>query len=79
MLLPYIFYFNGLKYLDPTRAVIASCLEPVFAILFAAAFVNERVHGLQVVGIASVLAATVIAQARSGSEDRLQTQAPSCP
>lgn len=62
LLLPYSLYFNGLKYLDATRAVIASCLEPVFAILFAAAFVGEGVHGLQVVGILAVLTATVMAQ-----------------
>jgi drug/metabolite transporter (DMT)-like permease len=62
MLLPYIFYFNGLKYLDPTRAVVASCLEPVFAILLAAVFVGESVRGLQVIGILAVLAATLMAQ-----------------
>ena len=64
MLLPYVFYFSGLKYLDPTRAVIASCLEPVFAILFAAAFVHESARGLQVLGIVAVLAATVMVQAK---------------
>jgi drug/metabolite transporter (DMT)-like permease len=62
MLLPYVFYFTGLKYLDPTRAVVASCLEPVFAVLFAAVFLREGVGWLQVVGIATVLAATVMAQ-----------------
>jgi drug/metabolite transporter (DMT)-like permease len=62
MLVPYTFYFNGLKYLDPTRAVIASCLEPVFAILLTAAFLGETVNGLQVVGIIAVLGATVMAQ-----------------
>jgi drug/metabolite transporter (DMT)-like permease len=61
-LLPYLFYFNGLKYLDPTRAVVASCLEPVFAILLAAVFVGESVRGLQVIGIVAVLAATLMAQ-----------------
>jgi len=65
LLLPYIFYFNVLKYLDATRAVIGSCLEPVFAVLFAAAFVGEAVSGLQILGILAVLAATVIAQGRS--------------
>lgn len=64
MLLPYFFYFSGLQYLDPTRAVIASCLEPVFAILFAAMFVHEGLHILQVVGIIAVLSATVMVQAR---------------
>jgi drug/metabolite transporter (DMT)-like permease len=61
-LLPYFFYFTGLKYLDPTRAIIASCLEPVFAILFAVIFVGERLRGLQVAGIAAVLVATVMVQ-----------------
>jgi drug/metabolite transporter (DMT)-like permease len=61
-LLPYVFFFSGLKYLDPTRAVIAACLEPVFAVLFAAAFVHEGVGWLEVLGILAVLAGTVIAQ-----------------
>jgi len=62
MLVPYMFFFNGLKYLDPTRAIIASCLEPVFAILLAAAFVDERVAGFQVLGVFAVLVATIMAQ-----------------
>jgi drug/metabolite transporter, DME family len=62
MLLPYIFYFNGIKYLDPTRAVVACCLEPVFAVLLAAVLVGEGVGGLQVTGILAVLAATLMAQ-----------------
>lgn len=63
-LLPYFFYFTGLKYLDPTRAIIASCMEPVFAILFAAIFVGERLRGLQVAGIVAVVVATVLVQVR---------------
>jgi len=62
MLLPYILYFSGLKYLDPTRAVITSCLEPVFAILLAVIFVHETLRPLQVVGIVAVLGATVMVQ-----------------
>jgi drug/metabolite transporter (DMT)-like permease len=61
-LVPYAFYFNGLKYLDPTRAVVTGCLEPVFAILLAMAFVHERLASLQVAGILAVLAATVLVQ-----------------
>ncbi len=64
MLLPYIFYFNGLKYLDPTRAVITSCLEPVFAVAFAAIFVNEALRLPQVAGIAAVMTATTMVQKR---------------
>lgn len=62
MLLPLSLYFAGLQYLDATRAVITSCLEPVFAILFAAAFVGEKVGLMQIIGIACVLAATIMVQ-----------------
>jgi drug/metabolite transporter (DMT)-like permease len=64
MVLPYMLYLSGLKYLDPTRAVITSCLEPVFAILFAWVFVHEGLRPLQVTGIVAVLVATVMVQAR---------------
>jgi drug/metabolite transporter (DMT)-like permease len=72
MLLPYFFYFTGLKYLDPTRAVLASCLEPVFAILFAAAFVQEGLRWSQVLGIAAVLGSVVIVQ-RAKTRPRIKT------
>lgn len=62
MLLPFNLYFAGLKYLDPTRAVVTSCLEPVFAIVFAATFVAERIGVLQVCGMVLVLAATLLIQ-----------------
>jgi drug/metabolite transporter (DMT)-like permease len=67
MVLPYMLYLSGLRYLDPTRAVITSCLEPVFAILFALLFVQETLRPLQVVGIAAVLAATVLVQIKPRS------------
>jgi drug/metabolite transporter (DMT)-like permease len=62
MLLPFSCYFAGLQYLDPTRAVVTSCLEPVFAILFAATFVHEAVGWIQAMGIAIVLTATILVQ-----------------
>jgi len=70
VLLPFSFYFAGLQYLDATRAIVTSCLEPVFAIVLAAAFVSESLRTVQVVGIAAVLAATVLVQlpSRRGEE-----------
>jgi drug/metabolite transporter (DMT)-like permease len=62
VLLPFSFYFAGLQYLDATRAIVTSCLEPVFAIVLAAAFVGETLQPLQIVGIAVVLMATVLVQ-----------------
>jgi drug/metabolite transporter, DME family len=64
MVLPYMLSLSGLKYLDPTQAVITSCLEPVFAILFSVLFIGETLRTLQVVGIVAVLAATVMVQVK---------------
>jgi drug/metabolite transporter (DMT)-like permease len=58
-------YFLGLQYLEPTRAIIASCLEPVFSILLAALLLGEVLRPIQTLGIIFVLAAIVIVQ-RSG-------------
>lgn len=55
-------YFLGLQYLEPTRAIVASCLEPVFSILLAALLLGEVLRPIQTVGIVLVLAAVVIVQ-----------------
>ena len=62
VLAPFSHYFLGLQYLEPTRAIIASCLEPVFSILLAAALLGEGVQSIQTVGIVLVLSAIVIVQ-----------------
>jgi len=55
-------YFLGLQHLEPTRAIIASCLEPVFSILLAALLLGEVLRPVQTAGIVFVLAAIVIVQ-----------------
>lgn len=55
-------YFQGLQYLEPTRAIISSCLEPVFSILLAAGFLSEVMRPIQTLGIVLVLSAIVIVQ-----------------
>jgi drug/metabolite transporter, DME family len=55
-------YFLGLQYLEPTRAIITSCLEPVFSILLAALLLGEVLRPIQSLGIVFVLAAIVIVQ-----------------
>lgn len=59
---PFSLYFLGLQHLEPTRAIIASCLEPVFSILLAAALLGEGVRSIQTLGIVLVLSAIVIIQ-----------------
>ncbi len=60
-------YFLGLQHLEPTRAIVASCLEPVFSILLAAPLLGEVLRPVQILGIAFVLAAIVIVQRPSGA------------
>lgn len=55
-------YFLGLQHLEPTRAIITSCLEPVFSILLAAALLGESVRPIQTLGIVLVISAIVIVQ-----------------
>jgi DME family drug/metabolite transporter len=62
VLLPFSLYFGGLQHLQPTNAIVTSCLEPVFSIIIAALMLREVVRPLQTVGILAVLAAIVLVQ-----------------
>ncbi len=62
VLAPFSFYFAGLQYLEPTRAIVASCLEPVFSIVIAAIALGELLRPLQTLGIVLVLIAIVLIQ-----------------
>jgi drug/metabolite transporter, DME family len=62
VLLPFSFYFAGLQHLEPTQAVVGSCLEPVFSILVAALVLGEILRPVQAIGIVFVLAAIVVVQ-----------------
>jgi drug/metabolite transporter, DME family len=62
VLLPFSCYFAGLQHLEPTRAIVASCLEPVFSILIAAVALGELLRPMQTAGIVLVLVAIVLIQ-----------------
>jgi drug/metabolite transporter, DME family len=62
VLLPFSFYFAGLERLVPTKAIIASCSEPVFSVLIAAVALKEVIGPFQVLGMGMVLAAIILAQ-----------------
>jgi drug/metabolite transporter (DMT)-like permease len=59
---PFSCYFAGLQHLDPTRAIVASCLEPVFSIVITALALGELVRPMQTVGIVLVLVAILLIQ-----------------
>ena len=62
VLAPFSLYFAGLQHLEPTRAIVVSCLEPVFSIIVAAIALGEGMRPVQVLGIVVVLAAIVLVQ-----------------
>jgi len=62
VLIPQALFFSGLQYLDATRAIVTSCLEPIFAILCAAFALHEGLGWVQAVGVAIVLVATIVVQ-----------------
>ena len=62
VLAPFAFYFAGLQHLEPTRAIVVSCLEPVFSIVIAAVTLGEVMRPFQSVGIVLVLVAIVVVQ-----------------
>lgn len=62
VLAPFSCYFAGLQHLEPTRAIVASCLEPVFSIVIAAIALGELLRSLQTIGIVLVLVAIVLIQ-----------------
>jgi DME family drug/metabolite transporter len=59
---PFWFYFAGFQNLEPTRAIVVSCLEPVFSIVIAAFALGEILRPLQTVGIVLVLVAIIVVQ-----------------
>lgn len=59
---PFAFYFAGLQHLEPTRAIVVSCLEPVFSILLAALTLGELLRPMQALGIILVLVAIIVVQ-----------------
>ena len=62
VLAPFSLYFGGLQHLEPTRAIVVSCLEPVFSIVIAAVALGEIMRPLQTLGIVIVLIAIVLVQ-----------------
>ncbi|HWP85795.1 MAG TPA: DMT family transporter [Terriglobia bacterium] len=59
---PFAFYAAGLQHLDPARAMIAACMEPVFAILLASIALGEVIGPMQLAGGLLVLGAIVVVE-----------------
>jgi drug/metabolite transporter (DMT)-like permease len=59
-IIPLVAFLAGLVRVGPTAASLISTLEPVFTVLLAAAFLGERLGGLDLVGGLMVLSAAVL-------------------
>ncbi len=68
VLIPHSLYFNGVRHLSASRAIITATFEPVVAIATAAFFVGEIPGPLQVAGAAMVLGAIALLQIRHEAE-----------
>jgi DME family drug/metabolite transporter len=73
VVVPFAFYFAGLQYLNPTLAIVASCLEPVFSVSLAALLLGELIKPAQTIGVGFVLAGIVVVQL---SERKMERSAP---
>lgn len=67
ILIPYSFYFFGLRYLSPTRAIITSTLEPIVAIATAFIFLGGMMGPLQIVGAVLVIGSIILLETTSGT------------
>jgi drug/metabolite transporter (DMT)-like permease len=73
-LVPFVCFYAGLRRLPPAQAAIVATMEPVVAVLSAAAILGEGLHALQWVGAAMVLGAAVMASIEAPSSARAQVE-----
>jgi DME family drug/metabolite transporter len=71
LLVPFALYFAGLERLDPTKAIVTGCLEPVFTITIAAITLGEAISPLQALGMAMVLTAIIVVQRPAANRETL--------
>lgn len=57
-----VLYLEGIRGLGPSQAAVVSTFEPLFTIVLAAWFLQERLSALQLAGAALVLAGVVAAE-----------------
>ncbi|MGE5314136.1 MAG: DMT family transporter [Acidobacteriota bacterium] len=68
ILLPYGFYFSGLKNIQASKAIITSMLEPVVAIISEVLFLDGRMSALQCMGAALVVGGIILLQVNSAAD-----------
>lgn len=64
IVIPYFFYFTGLKHLAPSTAIIVATLEPVVAIVSAFIVLGESLSSTQIAGGLLIVSAVILLEAR---------------
>lgn len=60
LVIAYLFWYNGVRVLGPTRTAMYSNLQPVFAVAVAWLVLGEAITGWQVAGTVSIIAGLVL-------------------
>lgn len=69
-LLPFVFFYSGLRHLSPAEAGIVATMEPVVAVLSAGVFLGEGLRSLQWLGAGLVLTAALLASVQTAGKRR---------
>ncbi len=64
ILIPYFFYFTGLKHLSPSTAIIVATLEPVVAIVSSFIVLGEALSLSQIAGGILIVSAVILLEVR---------------
>lgn len=62
VLIPHSLYFNGLRFITPSRAIITGTFEPIVAIMSSFILLGDVLNFIQIVGAVLVMTAIVILQ-----------------
>jgi drug/metabolite transporter (DMT)-like permease len=73
-LVPFVFFYSGLRRLPPDQAGIVATMEPVVAVVSAAVVLGEGLRPLQWLGAVMVLAAAALASVGSPSAVEAQVE-----
>jgi drug/metabolite transporter (DMT)-like permease len=76
VLIPHSLYYNGVRRLTASRAIITATVEPILAIATAAIFVGERPGPARIAGAVLVLGAIALLQVRHEAEAAIEGPAP---
>lgn len=71
--IPIQLLLNGLKYISSVKASILSVLEPVMTVIIGVIFLNERLEGMQVIGILIILLGAIVIQFEKQPEFKART------